>query len=409
MPRHRSHHLHLPHFKFDDSHNLRMLYGLRVTRELINNLVYFFLPLFLFKIGPKLEILSRFDLTDFQKGMITLGIFYFLVRFTVTALVLPVGKVISRFLGSKNAFIISRMLGVVAFLLLRESTANYWLIFLIPFVEGFEVSFFWPNFNNVLSRSAKAKRMGEDLGLLQFLLQFVAMAAPAAGGIIAMVMGYDKLFLIGIVLSLVGLGFTVAMHPEKATEQPKYLELLDWLKERRFRQLSVTMVGRYISDSVLYIWPLYVFLILGAIDKVGFLYSFALFISMILSFFIGFYIDHNKSKKPYFFSGGVLSFLWFLRMQVVDVWSIVAVDVSNKLFSSFHWLFYDSILLKRSQGKKSFSFFVYREMIMGFGGAAFWLLLVGVFLISDSWQTLFLVAAVGTLASLLISEKTKLK
>ena len=63
MPAHKTNHIHLPHFnfEFDNSHNLRMLYGLRVARELTNNLVFFFLPLFLFQIGPKLELLANFE------------------------------------------------------------------------------------------------------------------------------------------------------------------------------------------------------------------------------------------------------------------------------------------------------------------------------------------------------------
>jgi len=411
MPRHILPHLHFPHFnfKFDNSHNLRMLYGIRVLRELTNNLVFFFLPLFLFQTGPKLAFFSQFDLSDFQKGMILVGMHYVLYRLAMGLSVLPVGKLIVRVIGFKNAFIISRLLAVLVFLLLKESTLVYPLVFLAALVDGIEGSFFWPNFYSIFGSNAKEKRVGEDLGLLQFLLQFVAMAAPAVGGLITLVLGFEMLFLFGVVLSMLGVTFAVAMHPEKMRVEPKFWEFWSWLKESRFRRLALSYVGNYTQQSVLALWPLYVFLIVEGVEKVGYLYSFSLFISMILSFFIGFYIDHNKSKKPFMVSGGLLSLLWFVRMQVIDIWGIAFVDITNRLIGSFHWLFYDSILIKRGSGKSVFPFFVYREIIISAGGILSWLTFIVIFIVSGDWKILFLIAAVGTMSSLVISDKIKQK
>jgi MFS family permease len=397
MPRHILPHLHFPHFnfKFDNSHNLRMLYGIRVLRELTNNLVFFFLPLFLFQTGPKLAFLSQFDLSDFQKGMILIGIYYALYRLVMGLAVLPIGKIIVRVIGFKNAFVVSRLLAVLVFLLLRESTVIYPLVFLSAMTDGIEGSFFWPNFYGIFGNNAKKKRVGEDLGLLQFLLQFVAMAAPAVGGLITVFLGFEMLFLVGVVLSLLGVIFAVSMHPEKMRVEPTFSEFFSWLKESRFRRLALSYVGTYTQQSVLALWPLYVFLIVQGVDKVGYLYSFSLFISMMLSFFIGFYVDHSKSKKPFIISGGLLSALWIARMQVVDIWGIAFVDITNRLLGSFHWLFYDSIMIKRGSGKSVFPFFVYREMVISMGGILAWL----------SFSVIF----VGTMSSLVISERVKQK
>jgi MFS family permease len=411
MPRHILPHLHFPHFnfKFDNSHNLRMLYGIRVLRELTNNLVFFFLPLFLFQTGPKLAIFSQFDLSDFQKGMILVGTHFVIYRIAMGLSVLPVGKIIVRVIGFKNAFITSRLLAVLVFLLLKESTIIYPLIFLAAFVDGIEGSFFWPNFYSIFGNNAKKKRVGEDLGLLQFMLQFVAMAAPAIGGLITVFLGFEKLFLMGVLLSMLGVIFAVSMHPEKMTVEPKLTEFLSWLKERRFRRLALSYIGTYTHQSALALWPLYVFLIVQGADKVGYLYSFSLFISMILSFFIGFYIDHNKSKKPFMISGSLLSLLWFIRMQVIDIWGIAFVDITNRLIGSFHWLFYDSILIKRGSGKSVFPFFVYREIMVSIGGVITWLSFTAIFVFFGDWKILFLIAAIGTMTSMAISEKVKEK
>lgn len=409
MPRYILPHLHFPHFKFqiDNGHNLKMLYGIRVLRELINNLCFFFLPLYLFQLGPQFPWFDGTTLTDFQKGMILVGAHFLLYRLAMLISVMPIGKLVTTKIGFKNSFVISRILTVAVFVLLQASVTWPALALAAAFLDGIEGAFFWPLFYSVFGKNSRQKRVGEDLGFLQFLLHFVAMAAPAIGGVVAVFLGFDKLFLFGVILALVSVIFAVSMYSEKTGSKPSFKELWSWLKESRYRRLSLSYIGRYMNDSVLTVWPLYVFLILGGTEKVGYLYSISMFIAMVISFFIGFYIDHHQSKKPYFFSGGIMSLLWFLRGQVFDIWSIAFVDVANRLFSSFHWLFYDSLLIKRGSGNRIYPFFIYREVVMSLGAIVMWLFFLGLFMVATDWRVLFVVAAVGIALSLLMSEKNR--
>lgn len=409
MPRYILPHLHFPHFNFriDNSHNLRMLYGIRILRELINNLCFFFLPLYLFQLGPRFPWFESTGWNDFQKGMVLVGIHFILYRLAMLTLVMPIGKLISTKIGFKNSFIISRILTVVVFLLLQSSVNRPVLALAAAFLDGVEGAFFWPLFYSVFGKNSKSKRIGEDLGFLHFLLHFVAMAAPAIGGVVAVFLGFDKLFLFGVVLAMMSVVFAVSMDMEKAGTKPTYKELWSWLKESRYRRLSLTYIGRYLNDSVLTVWPLYVFLLINGTEKVGFLYSISMFIAMIISFFIGFYIDHHKSKRPFFFSGGILGLIWFLRSRVLDIWSIALVDVANRLVSSFHWLFYDSLLIKRGNGNRVYPFFIYREVVMSVAGILMWTFFISLFMVATDWRALFVVAAVGIAMSLLMNEKSQ--
>lgn len=407
MPRYILHHLHFPHFDFhiDNTHNLKMLYGIRVLRELINNLCFFFLPLYLFQLAPNFPLFAGTSFNDFQKGMILVGSHFLLFRLAMLTTVVPVGKLITTKIGFKNAFIISRVLTVCVFLLLQASVHNPILVLFAAFLDGVEGAFFWPLFYSIFGKNSKHRRVGEDLGFLQFLLHFVAMAAPAIGGVVAVFLGFDKLFLFGLVLALLSVVFSVSMYEEKTGGIPSFKELLSWLKESRYRRLSVTYIGRYINDSVLMIWPLYVFLILKGVEKVGYLYSISMFIAMIASFFIGVYIDHHRSRRPFLVSGGILSLIWFLRSQVFDIWSIAFVDVANRLVSSFHWLFYDALMIKRGRGNRVYPFFIYREVVMSAGALLVWLFFISLFLLVNDWRILFATAAVGIAMSLLMNEK----
>jgi hypothetical protein len=126
----------------------------------------------------------------------------------------------------------------------------------------------------------------------------------------------------------------------------------------------------------------------------------------VLSFAVGFYIDHTKSKRPFFASGAVLSLLWMARMHIWSFWHIAVINIIDKLTGDFHWLFYDTAFMRRGKGSQAFSFFVYREVIISISALIFWSLVVGLFTtVASGWTGLFVLASVGVLLTVLIKEK----
>jgi hypothetical protein len=127
---------------------------------------------------------------------------------------------------------------------------------------------------------------------------------------------------------------------------------------------------------------------------------------MILSLFIGAKLDKREHKRPFFISGGLLSLLWVIRSQIIGYWSIALVDAFDKLTGSFHWLFFDRVLISRGKGREAFSYFIYREIIISVTVVVFWSIFALTFLLWPlEWKGLFIMAAVGVLMSLLISKK----
>ncbi len=117
------------------------------------------------------------------------------------------------------------------------------------------------------------------------------------------------------------------------------------------------------------------------------------------------YLAKQHNRKPFFLSGGLLSALWFVRTAVVGIWSIAIVDMLDKLTANFHWLYYDMQFMRRGKGSQALSYFVYREMVMSAGAIVFWLLFAAIFLLLPlGWYTLFIVAAVGVLFSVLVQD-----
>lgn len=409
MPRYRDYHLHLPHLHLDTAQhpNLRYLYGVRVARDLVNKLALFFMPIFLFEFGKTSGLYAFTGLSQFHQGILALGVHYVLYGIVALSLAIPIAQLVRK-IGHQKIMIFSYLLRLVALVLLYMSSATPWLIFVAVLFDGVQSDMFWPSYHTVLSKNTLKNHMGQDLGVLQFLLQLVAVVSPAVSGFVAATIGLNSIFLIALIGTLVGMIFTLFMEIKHERDAVSLGEFVTWLKEVRFRKLTLSIMGRYVNDAALYVWPLYVFIFLGAVDKVGYLYTISLFIAMLFTFFISVYIDHNKSRKPFLFSGGILSLLWLVRTQFLSVIGIAIIDTIDRLTSNFHWLFYDMVLMKRGKGSNALSYFVYREMILNATAILFWSAFVAFFVFDMGWNSLFMFAALGVGLSLLMKDKEAL-
>lgn len=404
MPVFNNHHIHFPHFSFDNTRELRLIYLVRIARSLVNNLAFFFLPLFIYQMAPQLNLRIFQGLSDFQKGMYLIALFFILDRGVGLLTVIPVGKVITK-IGYGRSFVVSQLIAILTLVVLKMSIATPVLIFLAAIIDGFERNWFWNSYQTLAVENSHKSKMGQDLGIIQFIINFLTMISPAIGGVIIGVFGYESLFLSTSIIMLVGVVISLSMKQNKIRDRVGFDEFREWIAERRFVRLAMSFGGKYFHDAAIFVWPLYVFILLGTAEKVGFLYTFSLFLAMVLSFFIGFQVDHNKSKKPFFLSGAVMSILWIVRLSVVSIWSVAITDMISRISQNYHGIFFDRKMFIRSRGKEVFSYFVYHEFILNFSAVLFWIvfgLLFGVFDIG--WEGMFALGAVGVMLSMLIKE-----
>lgn len=392
-------------FTIDNSPNMRVLFGIRVLREFANKFSLFFLPVFLFQIGSEIRFLNEWGLTEFQSGMVMMALYFAGLRLSVLAFAFPVGNFIRR-RGFSAALSLAHVLYAVTLISLRVSMDNPSLLPLAMVADGAGTILMWGSFLPAFSKGANKTKMGRDLGFVQVLLNLIWLIAPALSGVVILLFGYELLFSVGLVI--VGLVAVLALFLDLPHERDtiSFRELRFWISDRRFVKLGVSIAGKTIHDLAIYVWPLYVFLLLGNTEQVGFVYGASFLLSIFLSMIIGRKLDSKDRKKPFLFSGGVLSALWIIRSQVLGFWSVAVVDALDKLTGNFHWLFFDRVLLNRGKGREAFSYFMYREIIVSSTAVLFWLLLASMFLIWRlDWFGLFVMAAAGALMSLLVGKK----
>lgn len=390
------------HLIFQKTKNLKYIYAIRLIRELTNQLMIFFLPVYYFSM--RFPFMSNWRLSVLQEGIFNVAMIYLLTYIIVFLSSIPTAKLLNKY-GIRHGFLMGHLL-YAAFALSLCFSKNYpYLLFLGAVIDGVQINFFWNTYHYALSRNSKETKVGSNLGIINFLLNLLAMISPALGGLIIVALGYQALFLLGLVLVLCGAIFAILIDNAQVRDSISWREFLTWLKEPGFRRLGLTFAGRYFNDATINLWTLYMFLLLGSTDGVGYFYSLSLFLALFISYSAGSFIDQNKGHKHFFVSGGFLSIFWILRGFLVNIWFITILNAVDKITSSFHWLFFDRSWILRGKGREALSCFVYREMISSFAAVIFWSLVAILFyFFVTAWRSLFVLAAVGVLLTLLIKE-----
>lgn len=402
--------MHLPKFLQQNQRNLRILHAIRVTRDLASNFSLFFLPIFLYQLGSSTDIFGFLPdgISPLQKGMIAIGLYYIINCIISVLASISIGKMTIK-IGYQKSFVISYLIYFTQLVMLfyLGTEVSLRLYFFAAILHGFQTPMFWSSYFTILSKYIRKAQAGKGVGVLQILLQLAGVISPSIAGVVASLLGLHYLFILGILVSLVTLTLILSLDEKQSRYQVSWREFFVWWREKQYNRLATSMFGKYAYDAAVYLWPLYVFLLLGSIDKVGYLYTIALFIALVATFFTGVFIDKSISKKPFYLSGGALSLVWFLRLQVFSVWGIVLSEVANKLAANVHGLFFDSAIIKRGKGSRAFSYFIYREIIVNASAVIFWLLLIIFFLLNGGWQGIFIFGALGAMLSLLVRENKR--
>jgi MFS family permease len=376
-------------------------------RHIAGHLSSFYLPVFFFDVAQRID-LFRPSFSAIQRGLIVISIFYFVERLVAVIVSMLQAKFVMK-VGHDWSMAVGTIFYALLLLSLPYIENNPWVIFLSAFLAGIQLTFYWPSYNTLLSRFSFKKNMGKSLGGLIFLQNFTAMISPALGGLIIVLLGYNFLFLSGtflLLISLIGIFKLVLSQEKDIVHLDEYKE---WMREKAFTKLALAQSGKYFYDMSMVLWPLYVYLLLGNVEKVGYVYSFSIFLAMAVALIAGTVLDkRRKSKRPFYVSGGSLSTLSLARVLVFNVWGVVVVDSLIRIVGDFHWLFNNKILFSRGKGSQDFSFFVYNNFNRSIAAAFFWLLLLlFFFLVPIEWTGLFLLGAVGVLMSLLTQEAWK--
>ncbi len=400
MPRLFHHSLHFEYKLFPKG--MKTLYLAHLLRGMSEQLTGLFIPIFLFTMGKSHAFWSFFpNLSSLQRGIFTVCVFYFVVRFFMLFIVIPISRVPKK-IGLTKTMILGNVFQAMFYASLFLSQKDQRFLFLAMAFQAIEMSLYWPSYLTQFALRADLRSIGRDVGSITFLDKLVRALIPIVGGTLITFFGFGAGQLISITMLFASISLLLATQETICSYVVTFSEFFQWIKRKDFQKCSLGFFGKYIDDGAFVLWSIYALIFFGTIERVGFVFSCVLFISLTLSYFMGWYLGKHKGKMLLFLSGGTLSALWILRMFVQSIWHFIFVDVIDKLAISVYQPIFDTLFLRKSREKAAFHFLVYREVIISFSALFFWLIVFLCFALPLQWFGLFVFGSFGVLLSLLM-------
>ncbi len=381
---------------------LRLLFVAHLIRYVADQAISMFIPLFLYTRSSELAVFNStwlHGLTELQAGIALIATFYFTSHFAELVLLIPLTKLMKR-LGLIKSMALGNILSVVFYLSLFASQFSPWALVVAAVLDGIITAVYWISYYTEFAVHADMSKMGSEVGSMLFLEQLLRAAMPMLGGALIMAFGFGSSYLTAAILFMVASVILMFMPEVKFSYEVTFKEFRAWCSKKSFIPTLVGFAGKYVDEAAFFIWPVFIFLFLGSVQRVGYIYSIVLFVSLIVSYFMGWYLGKHKSSKLFMLSGVILSGMWVLRGFIGQVWHLLIIDTADRLALCVYTPIFETYFLRKSLGKKVFHFHVYRAMINSFTALVFWPVVVSLFMLPFAWTGLFGLATIGILLSM---------
>lgn len=280
------------------------------------SLMSIFVPIYFYQLGYPIEKILLF---------FTLGAFSYVILSYLFA------QVVSR-AGVNHAMLFSVPFTILYYFGLRYIEQFPELFFVLPVIVS--IGSLMMNFGyhmNYLQHSNDGVR-GEEVSLSQIIFTTASSIAPFLGGLIASILGFSNLFLVGAIVLFLGYIPLFLNTADNIKINFSFADMWSKFKDDHDWGNFVSFAGYAIDASLnRTIWPIFVLVILGAVSKTGLIISLSTIISIILYAAIGEITDkYDKSKLINI--GAILSAIgWAGRIFVRGFTSILLINAYGSI------------------------------------------------------------------------------
>lgn len=385
------HRLRKPHY-FDGklSKGFKYLLVNKIITNIAAGFFAVFLPIFLYEILDKnLTFLSLYYLATYTLSLLFI---FFLARD------------LNRF-GFKKALQISTLVGAIYYLsifLLKED--NY--LFIMP-IMIFSIALwrflYWVPYNIDFAKFTSKEDRGKGVGFVEATLSLVGIVTPIIAGWVVLKLGFNVLFLIGVVI------FLVSYFP--LIKLPKTREKFTWKNSQFFRKIcekkNRKLAWFFFLDGAegvlaVFVWPIFIYELLeGNYLEIGAISSLVVLFTIFLQLLAGKITDKKRNK--FIETGGFLYALgWFLKIFAITAFHVFIFDAFHRFMKVFYRIPLDTLVFETAFNQKHLidEFNLFRQFYLGLGRIAMTILvlILSIFITSINW-----IFGLGVVTVLLIS------
>lgn len=315
----------------------------------------------------------------FNQSFRTTFIFY-LCHFIGQILLTPFA---ARYLGKigikKSMAFGNPFLGLYLLFLILASKYGFIFIVLAVVAIIIYLSFFWPARHINFAKFVTSKKRCRQISKAHIIAALVGTIAPLIGGFIIYNFGFNVMFTISIVLlilSLIPLFFSPEVYEHYTLSWGQSFKKIFEKKNIR-TSISFFFEGmEYLAGGFLF--PMFIFIVIGNIETIGWVTSLSLIIALFFTYFIGWASDKKGSYKVISYASTVHFFVWLVNAFIATPLQYLIYSSFLRLAETANHLPFISIWYKKAQARNHGidEYIVFHEIAHNFGRAAMALIII---------------------------------
>lgn len=306
------------------------------------------------------------------------------------------GKIMSK-IGFDLAMLASHFFffGYYLILIFIQSFASF--VLLAIFLKTIGMILFWPSFHTDFTRFSRDGYRGREVGKKNVATLIPTILSPVIGGWILASFGYPSLF-IAVLAVLLASAIPLFFNKEKyEVYTDSYKESWQRIFKKGNRKSSLAFTCNSIELGVNgFIWPLFMAILAIGYLSMGWITSFAIFVSSVFVLYLGRLSDTGRRSKLLNIGSFLTSISWIVKYFVITPFSAFLAHTFYRICRAsanvpFQTFFYEKAFLKKELADE---FIISREITDGIAKCFSLIFFAILFLIIPKVNLAFLFAAI---------------
>ncbi len=259
-------------------HSLRReiseLYMSVAIKNFAFSMITIFEPIFLYK----------------QFNSISIVFLYYAAVYSIYIFAIPLGSKAAAKYGFEHCIFYSIPFAILYFLALSQIPNHNWLVVMaVIFLIMYKI-LFWPSYHTDFAHYSKSGYRGRELGTLSFVSTIATIIGPVIGGIIISKFGFEVLFVIVSIISLIS---AIPLFTTRENFQPHIFSYKQAFKRlinpySHYKRKDFIAYFGYGEELIVAVaWPIFIFLIIEKFYLMGILIGVSTVAISFISLYVG--------------------------------------------------------------------------------------------------------------------------
>lgn len=368
-------------FDFFEEKDVDQIYAYEMLQKFAFGLIGIFIPIHIAMQTSSLQL-----------------VFLYLIGFSFVFLVsaFPVSYLIAR-IGFKHSMILSYSFLLPGILMLYRMPVNETLIMAVASLIGVGKSLHFIPLHAEFAVDTTQKNRGKASGKLIGLPRAARALAPFIGGAILASFGFNFLALVSIFFALISV---YPLLKSKDHRDPLEYDIRSLFDKKHFKFGSLFFLRGVEIAAAVYLFPLYVYYVVGGSINVGAVSSLGSIGSAVFTILVGRVTDRIEEKHMISLGLVVSSLFFVLRVYVSTPLEAFVISFVSGIIAMMYVVPIFSFLADSAEKEDVLEFYAFREFMLNLGKISAYLIALYVIIQGDilsGFNVGFLIAGTGLL------------